>query len=63
MSDWKGTEVDIIAFRGDGTGLSEEVQTVGVLLDTDTMADYFERFPPENGWVLVVGRDLHKALP
>lgn len=49
MGDWKGLEVNIIAFR-----CGEEFKSWLEVLDTDTMADVFEKYQPQAGWYIHV---------
>jgi len=54
MSDWKGTFVTIMI---DNVYKNIEPFEIDRYLDTDTMADIFDEYPPEKGWQIVI--NLH----
>ena len=58
MTDWKGQRVSIAANRERVWEMHE------CFLDTDTMADLFDKYPPSEGWSLSIipfAEDAHGA--
>lgn len=55
MSDWKGLSVFILVID---TQTGEEIGKEDVLLDTDTMADLFEQYPPQRYCIAVLATEL-----
>jgi hypothetical protein len=57
MSDWKGQRVRIAVFQNQWhAGRMQQVFVTRELhlLDTDTVNDLFDRFPPSDGYALTI---------